>query len=814
MNILKKLSCLLFLCLLAKHLSAQAGVATGCSDSSFHIKHYSLNNPFEVSRQIAARNGGRIIIGQMGGTGNSTVMIAKVNKWQNVEWSKNISVPPGYNSLKLFAVTETPNENIAVSGVITENITNSHFYYAVFSASGNLLKQEVPRFPVPNNSYKGVHTICQQSADSLLFLFYSGTFISGREGLCMLSCNNDGNAGTARILGIPINESQIAFSAAVVSGNILNMYGSGYSALSCNTLNQSGTLTSVQYDLAGSQIIYHKTYCVPFTNTPANYPPPPVNQLNSLSQRIFFLRNGNIAMVRTYQGVTASAPYLAIPMYIAYFDRSFTLMRSEYIQSRALFQKTTIQDIYIDSNGTKHISFSDFNNRNVYYAIADSNNQLLLQKKLPIPDFQYGLADNHLQLIESGMFTGFTTQNTTGNTTYLHYVQLRNEDASNACFGTDTSFLSFIPVPVSPNNTAPAITSTPASMVPISINCPVTDLQLLREDVCMVKNICDTLALHAPDTVCSVSNPVTITVYKNQFCKGPVLFYFDTAAVAGYAQTSDTTLLLTFSKSWKGKVIAQAAACPTLHDSIELVVSAPTLSFGIGDDTIYCPGKTYILEAPSGFREYEWQNGSTNNQFIAFTHGKYYVTATDFCNRVFSDTLVIKPLGTPLSAGPDTTICELETIELNATAGFSNYSWSPFYNISNTEGRQVSVFPGGTTTYIVKAEKFTGCILTDSVIVATKVCPQKFFIANAFSPNGDGHNDTFKPVITGVLKQYEFLVYNRWGQQIFRTANRNEGWNGFIDGRYQNNNIYIWVCKYQFINQPQQIKKGTVNLIR
>jgi gliding motility-associated-like protein len=439
---------------------------------------------------------------------------------------------------------------------------------------------------------------------------------------------------------------------------------------------------------------------------------------------------------------------------------------------------------------------------------------MLLQKKMPIANFQNNNYDSRLQVIEPGMFTGFTTQNITPNATDLHYVQLRNEDTANACFGSDTSFLSFIPVPVSPNISTDPIVSYAASVVHLPINCQVTDLPMTREDLCITKNFCDTLAIHAPDTVCVVNNPVTITVYKNPLCKGRILFNFDTAAVAGYTQPNDTTLLLTFSRSWQGKVIARLASCSLLQDSTDLIVSAPVSSFTLGDDVTYCPGKTYNLEAPAGFIKYEWQNGSSDRVFSVAGPGMYYVKATDFCNRMYSDTVVIKPAGFSLSAGADTTICESESIILNATPGFSNYVWSPSYHISNTKGMQVTVFPNATTSYTIQAEKFPGCILTDTVTVSTKFCPQKFFIANAFSPNGDGINELFNPYITGLLVHYEFTIFNRWGQQLFKTTNRNEGWNGTIKGIYQNNNVFTWFCRYQFINQPLQVRKGIITLIR
>ena len=815
MNLYKKISYIFYLCLLVNRLSAQTGASAGCRDSSYHIRHYSVNKPFQVFQQIPARNGGRIMIGQMKNTDSTAIMVAKVNKAQNIEWSKMISLPAGYSQLLLREVAEAANENIAISGTIGDNITTRQFYYAILSASGNLLKQDMPEFAGANGSYKWAHTICQRSADSLLFLYSSNQHVNGsKQRIYVLTCDNTGNAGSALELAMPLSERDITFSAATVSGNTLNLYGSGMSVPSCNFAAVSGTLTSVQYDLANQQVIYHKTYCIPYTY-PCGYCTNPHNPESIFYsfQKIFFLRNGNIAMVRPYQGIPGFTSSFT-PLFISYFDRSFTLLRNEYIQSNRFFRSPTIQDLLIDSNGIKHISFSDYNNKAVYFAVVDTSNNILLQKKMPIADFRHNNYDSRLQIIEPGMFTGFTTQNIISNASDLHYVQLQNKETADACFGSDTSFLSFIPVPLSPNISTTPILSYAASVVHLPINCQVTDLPMMRDDICLFNSVCDTLAIHAQDTVCAVNNPVTITVYKNPLCKGRILFDFDTAAVAGYTQPNDTTLLLTYSRSWQGKVIARLASCSLLQDSTDLIVSAPVSSFTLGDDVNYCPGKTYKLEAPAGLIKYEWQDGSTDSLFTATTDGVYYVKATDFCNRMYSDTIVIKSAGFSLSAGADTTICESESIILNATPGFSNYVWSPTYHISNTEGMQVTVFPDVTTSYTIQAEKFPGCIVTDTVTVSTKFCPQKFFIANAFSPNGDGKNELFKPYITGVLVHYEFTIYNRWGQQIFKTANRNEGWNGTIKGSYQNNNVFTWFCKYQFINQTPQVRKGVVTLIR
>jgi gliding motility-associated-like protein len=90
----------------------------------------------------------------------------------------------------------------------------------------------------------------------------------------------------------------------------------------------------------------------------------------------------------------------------------------------------------------------------------------------------------------------------------------------------------------------------------------------------------------------------------------------------------------------------------------------------------------------------------------------------------------------------------------------------------------------------------------------------KFFIPNAFTPNNDGKNDFFKPIIFGNIKQYKFFIYNRWGQTIFHTNEFSKGWDGNFSGKNQDSNVFIWRCIYQFEGEPFKEQKGTVILIK
>lgn len=60
--------------------------------------------------------------------------------------------------------------------------------------------------------------------------------------------------------------------------------------------------------------------------------------------------------------------------------------------------------------------------------------------------------------------------------------------------------------------------------------------------------------------------------------------------------------------------------------------------------------------------------------------------------------------------------------------------------------------------------------------------PMKIYLPSAFTPNGDGLNDTFGAVGEGIEK-YKLVVYNRWGESIFSTQNVEEKWDGLHKGK-------------------------------
>jgi len=89
------------------------------------------------------------------------------------------------------------------------------------------------------------------------------------------------------------------------------------------------------------------------------------------------------------------------------------------------------------------------------------------------------------------------------------------------------------------------------------------------------------------------------------------------------------------------------------------------------------------------------------------------------------------------------------------------------------------------------------------------------FMPNAFTPNGDGENDRFKPIISGIDKDaYKFMIFNRNGKEVFSTRDCKEGWTGFVNGKSAIEDVYVYIVEYKEIRGVVKVIKGVITLLR
>lgn len=87
-------------------------------------------------------------------------------------------------------------------------------------------------------------------------------------------------------------------------------------------------------------------------------------------------------------------------------------------------------------------------------------------------------------------------------------------------------------------------------------------------------------------------------------------------------------------------------------------------------------------------------------------------------------------------------------------------------------------------------------------------------LPNAFSPNGDGENDVLRVLGSQYVQSVELRIYNRWGQQVFYTNQKEQGWDGTFKGQPAPLGVYAYTLVATLANGEVIHKKGNVTLKR
>jgi gliding motility-associated-like protein len=206
-------------------------------------------------------------------------------------------------------------------------------------------------------------------------------------------------------------------------------------------------------------------------------------------------------------------------------------------------------------------------------------------------------------------------------------------------------------------------------------------------------------------------------------------------------------------------------------------------------------------------------NNSVTDPTHANQAGNYQIIVGDIfgCEDTAMVNLSINP---PVisNAGNDTIVQLNIPFQLHGSGG-QTYSWSPAGVLNNPFIAAPWGNITGTTEFMLTTYDDIGCSDEDFVKVKALAGPQ-FYVPNAFSPNGDGLNDIFKPINVGIPFITKFCIYNRYGEKVFETSDLNKGWDGRFNGVDQPMFNYVWVVIGLDKNQKIIQKKGNVLLIR
>jgi gliding motility-associated-like protein len=233
-------------------------------------------------------------------------------------------------------------------------------------------------------------------------------------------------------------------------------------------------------------------------------------------------------------------------------------------------------------------------------------------------------------------------------------------------------------------------------------------------------------------------------------------------------------------------------------------------------DTAVCQGSTLVLDADFGQGVYHWtatppqrndQDQTGQSTYFVYQPGKFSVTAMvgqcvykDSLTVTFDDSLRVAML-------KDTTLCNGEDFWLTVPGNADTLLWQ--------DGSQGPGFrPTQSGVYTVIAANGCGRDTLTATVDFT-ACSCQLWLPNAFTPDGNGHNDTFHPLHACEMSNFQMNIYDRYGALVFRSLDPDEGWDGRFHGTKAPAGTYVWMAHY-FNTETKQpvLRKGTVMLIR
>jgi len=268
--------------------------------------------------------------------------------------------------------------------------------------------------------------------------------------------------------------------------------------------------------------------------------------------------------------------------------------------------------------------------------------------------------------------------------------------------------------------------------------------------------------------------------------------------------------------------------CNAPHtDTIPLRVAANVVASFIAPDSSCAPATINFNNTTTGGETFTWNFGDgspvSSEPYPTHTYmnpGTYTVSLeavdNNTCNIRDDTSVTITVFGPPsadFSFTPAKPVENTPTTFVNQTIGAVSYLWEFGDGQVSTETNPMHQYnKTGTYDVCLLATNAAGCTDTVCRQVAAIVIPL-FDIPNAFSPNGDGMNDVLMVRGFGIAN-FNFRIFNRWGQLVFESNDPNTGWDGRFKGTIQPMDAYAYTVNVTFSDGTTATKTGNITLLR
>lgn len=344
----------------------------------------------------------------------------------------------------------------------------------------------------------------------------------------------------------------------------------------------------------------------------------------------------------------------------------------------------------------------------------------------------------------------------------------------------------------------------------------------------------------ATSTVIVNSSP-TIVVSNTTICQGSSATLnagggvtYTWSPATGLSTTTGSAVVATPTASTTYTVTGSGAnTCTNTAISAVGVNPSPTVTIGPQNSVGCAPLPvtfTGTSSSPSQSCSWNFGDGTTGGGCTAYyTYngaGTYKVslTVTDMNNCMGTGTATVMVYPVPkadFNASPQpTSILEpnIQFTDLTTNAVVSTWNWN-FGDVSLNDSSHLqnpAHLYGDTGTYLVTLFVYTANGCKDSTIKLIRIEDDyELYVPTAFSPNGDGINESFLPIMAGVLPDsYHLYIYDRWGNSIFQTTELYKGWDGTKNGEVVQQDTYVWKIELKTTQGQKKQAHGQVNVVK
>lgn len=227
---------------------------------------------------------------------------------------------------------------------------------------------------------------------------------------------------------------------------------------------------------------------------------------------------------------------------------------------------------------------------------------------------------------------------------------------------------------------------------------------------------------------------------------------------------------------------------------------------------------------------WDFGDGTTSNvcdpTHVYTTAGTYdvtlQVTTTDGCvvSSTVNNLVTVYPIPVAdfiWSPNP-TTIFYPDIQFTNLTIGGATYDWTFDTVGTSTLTNPMVTFPdyvGGIYNVCLETQSINQCY--DSVCHYVVIQDEfLIYVPNAFTPDADGVNDVFIPILQGEDPlSYQLMIFNRWGELIFESNNKLIGWDGTHKNIKSKEDVYVWKIRAKKKSSGEKVERvGHVTLLR